>query len=370
MARVATTNSSSGVPTTQTAIRQVEGGELEIFHDAALPYIPNDQMLVKVVAVALNPADFKMPHRFPSPRATCGSDFAGLVVAVGPKIAKSFKIGDRVFGAVYGANPIDHEAGSFAQYLRADPEFTFNMPESMSYETAASIGASVLATLALALFRALRIPFTPEQPTENPKQVLVWGGSTACGTMAIQLLRLCGHIPITTCSPKNFDLVKSYGAEAIFDYNSPTCAADIKAYTKNTLSLVLDPLTEAATMKACYECIGRAGGRYVCLEMYKEHQHTRKAVKIEFIMGSAILGGEVALDQGYGSAADPEKRRFGIEFYRQVQRLFDEGQIKPHPIRIVPGGFQGILDGLEDLKHRRVSAQKLVIVLDPEVILA
>jgi NADPH:quinone reductase-like Zn-dependent oxidoreductase len=143
-----------------------------------------------VVAVALNPCDFKMPYRFPSPGATSGNDFAGVVVAVGPNIAKPFKIGDRVFGAVYGANPIDHESGAFAQYLRADPEFTFNMPDSMSFETAASIGASVIATLGLALFRALRIPFTPEQPAEKPKQVLVWGGSTTVGTMAIQLLRM------------------------------------------------------------------------------------------------------------------------------------------------------------------------------------
>ena len=185
-----TTLIPSDVPTTQTAIRQGEDGELRILHDTTLPHIPPDRMMVRVVAVALNPCDFKMPCRFPSPGAMVGCDFAGIVVAVGPNVAKQFKIGDRVFGAVYGSNPIDHESGAFAQYLRADPEFTFNMPDSMSFETAASIGASVLATLGLALFRALRIPFTPEQPAEKPKQVLVWGGSTSVGTMAIQLLRL------------------------------------------------------------------------------------------------------------------------------------------------------------------------------------
>ncbi|KAI9768104.1 MAG: putative secondary metabolism biosynthetic enzyme [Geoglossum simile] len=351
------------IPTTQTAICQGEGGELRIFHNAKLPRIPSDRMMVKVVAVALNPCDFKMPYRFPSPGATSGNDFAGVVVAIGPNIAKRFKVGDRVCGAAVGANPIDHESGAFAEYLRADPEFTFNMPDSMSFETAASISSSVLATLGLALFKAMRIPFTPERPTEKPKKVLVWGGSTSVGTMAIQLLRICGHIPITTCSPKNTGLVKSYGAEAVFDYNSPTCAADIRAYTKNTLSLVLDPLTEARTTKACYESIGRAGGKYVCLEMCRDRHRTRKTVQVEFVMGSAIIGGELALRDGYEREADLEKRKFGIGYYRQLQKLFDEGRIKPHPIRIVPGGFQGILDGIEDLKYRRVSAEKLVVTI-------
>jgi NADPH:quinone reductase-like Zn-dependent oxidoreductase len=178
------------IPETQTAICQVEGGELRILYDAKLPYIPPDRMMVKVVTVALNPCDFKMPHRFPSPGATCGNDFAGVVVATGPNIAKQFKVGDRVFGAVHGANPIDHESGAFAEYLRADPEFTFHIPGSMSFETAASISSSVLATLGLALFRAMPIPFTPGRYAEKPQQVLVWGGSTSVGTMAIQLLRL------------------------------------------------------------------------------------------------------------------------------------------------------------------------------------
>jgi len=178
------------IPMTQTAICQGEGGELRILHDVKLPHIPPDRMMVKVVAVALNPCDFKMPRRFPSPGATCGNDFAGVVVATGPNIAKQFKVGDRVFGAVYGANPIDHESGAFAEYLRADPEFTFNMPDSMSFERAASIGSSVLATLGLALFRAMPISFMPGRCAGKPQQVLIWGGSTSVGTMAIQLLRL------------------------------------------------------------------------------------------------------------------------------------------------------------------------------------
>jgi hypothetical protein len=44
-----------------------------------------------------------------------------------------------------------------------------------------------------------------------------------------------GYKVITTCSPKNFKLVESYGAEKAFDYHSPTCGEDMRAYTNNTL---------------------------------------------------------------------------------------------------------------------------------------
>ncbi|KAL9120105.1 MAG: hypothetical protein Q9187_003339 [Circinaria calcarea] len=350
------------LPRTQTAIVQYEGGILKTTEGVKLPHIPPDRMMVRVIAVALNPCDYKMPYRFPSPGAGNGTDFAGVVVAIGPNVAKvpSFEIGDAVFGAVYGANPIDPESGSFAQYIRADPEFTLHKPESMSWQMAASIGASGIATLGLALSRSLGLPGTPSEPAKQPEQVLVYGGSTSVGTMAIQLLRFWGHTPITTCSPQNFDLVKSYGAEAVWDYKSPSCARDIKAYTNNTLQYVLDPLTEAKTQKLCYECISRAGGKYVALEMWQPKNHTRPTVEIEFVIGSAIIGDRIALDQGYGSDADPEKRQFGIKYYRDIQKLIDNGKLRAHPSRVIPGAWQGVLEGIEMLKSRTISAQKLV----------
>jgi hypothetical protein len=38
-----------------------------------------------------------------------------------------------------------------------------------------------------------------------------------------------GYDPIATCAPQNFDMVKSYGASAVFDYTSEDVARDIKS---------------------------------------------------------------------------------------------------------------------------------------------
>jgi NADPH:quinone reductase-like Zn-dependent oxidoreductase len=63
------------------------------------------------------------------------------------------------------------------------------MPDEMSFEEAATMGSGI-GTMGLALFRSLGVPGYPAEPTLKPKHVLVYGGSSATGTMAIQLLRL------------------------------------------------------------------------------------------------------------------------------------------------------------------------------------
>ncbi|RBR23812.1 uncharacterized protein FIESC28_03428 [Fusarium coffeatum] len=98
-------------------------------------------------------------------------------------------------------------------------------------------------------------------------------------TVAIQLVKLAGFAPITTCSPRNFELVKSYGASAIFDYNDPDCISDIKKHTKNNIRYALNCIFTTQNMQFCYQAIGRPGGKYTALEPYSEAiAGTRKIV--------------------------------------------------------------------------------------------
>ncbi len=178
----------------------------------------------------------------------------------------------------------------------------------------------------------------------------------------------CGYQVITTCSPHNFELVKNYGADAVFDYHSPTCVADIKAYTKNKLKRVIDPFGEIATTALCNEVIGRAGGIYCSLEQYQTQLCTRRAVKHQLVMGPAILGRGVLLPEPYGVQPDPELHEWSKRFYRSLQRLIDEGKLKPLPQQILKqGGLDGVLEGLEILKSKGVSGRKLIVSLESEV---
>lgn len=174
-----------------------------------------------------------------------------------------------------------------------------------------------------------------------------------------------GYRVVTTCSPKNFKLVEDYGAEKAFDYNSPTCGEDMRAYTKNTLEYALDIITEAKTIRQCYTAIGRGGGRYIGFELLPEGLMStmRKAVKPTWVMGLEVAGLELELPGGYYRKANPELHVWLHGWIKRFAALLESGNLKPHPIQVNRGGLAKVIDGMGALQRKEVSAQKLVYPL-------
>ncbi|PGH16797.1 hypothetical protein AJ80_05112 [Polytolypa hystricis UAMH7299] len=353
------------IPPTQTAITQHEGGMLKVAQGVPIAEAGPGWLLVRNETVALNPCDFKMAARFPTPGLLDGVDFAGTVIDAGPDSSSGFHVGDRVFGCVPGNKQDDPESGSFCEFVKVEAIYAWKIPEDMSFETASALCAACIVTIGLTMHQCFKMEVTRGRlPDGRPRgTVLVYGGSSSVGLVAIQLLKICGYEILTTCSPRNFDLVKQYGADVVFDYHSPTCAADIKKYTKNALKYVIDPFGEVNTLTLCYKAIGRAGGIYCALEQYQESLCTRRTVKHHFIMGPSVSGRGVVLPEPYGVAPDPELHEWSKEFYRVVQVLVDDGSLKSLPIQRLPGRFEGILKGLDILKNKQVSGAKLIVSL-------
>lgn len=182
----------SNLPSTQTGIIQHEGGVLQITPGLPLAELEPHQMLVKTASVGLNPCDFKMPLRFPTPGLWDGCDYAGTVVALGAEAAAQgrFKLGDRAFGAVQGSNLSDAMSGAYCEYIRTEPDLAFHVPKEMTLENAPSISGTAIATLGVALFWSLQIPGTLDTPAAKSEDVLVYGGSSTLGLLAIQMVKL------------------------------------------------------------------------------------------------------------------------------------------------------------------------------------
>jgi NADPH:quinone reductase-like Zn-dependent oxidoreductase len=84
------------------AIVYVEKGKAAI-QEVSVPQLRDDYILVKVNAVGVNPTDWKhVAFGITNPGSRVGCDFAGVVEAVGSKVTKPFKKGDRISGAVHG----------------------------------------------------------------------------------------------------------------------------------------------------------------------------------------------------------------------------------------------------------------------------
>jgi NADPH:quinone reductase-like Zn-dependent oxidoreductase len=127
-----------------------------------------------------------------------GSDFAGRVEEVGPGVTR-FRPGDEVFGEADGA---------FAEYVRA--------AEGVVERAPAGLTAGQAAALPLAAGTALQC--LRDGGLRPGGHVLVNGASGGVGTFAVQIAKALGGSVTAVCRPRNAELVRSLGADAVVDY--------------------------------------------------------------------------------------------------------------------------------------------------------
>jgi NADPH:quinone reductase-like Zn-dependent oxidoreductase len=163
----------------------------------------------------------------------------------------------------------------------------------------------------------------------------------------------------STCSSSNFNLVRRFGAEMVFDYHSPTVAADIRAYTNNELAYVLDCVSLVETTQMCYNAIVRAGGALLLARALPRDRNAAPRPDRGALLanGAGIFGGKVAIDGEYGRDAKPEFRQIGAHAYEVVQALLDRGLIDTHSATIVAGGWENVI------RQQVISGYKLVYSL-------
>lgn len=169
-----------------------ESGGYRLADNIDIPHPKPGTMLCRVYAVAVSPYDAKIVDYSNIPGAVGGCDFAGVVVEVGEGLTR-FKVGDRVLAVTFGLNASDKTAGAFAEYALATEDLACHVPENLSLIQASSMGLAV-ATAGLALFQApglqLMMPRPDSADQDTPTVILVSGGATDTGTMAIQLLKM------------------------------------------------------------------------------------------------------------------------------------------------------------------------------------
>jgi NADPH:quinone reductase-like Zn-dependent oxidoreductase len=179
--------------------------------DVAKPVPGDDQVLVKVRAAAVNPAEWHLVRGKPyiiraimglrRPGQTLiGADYAGTVEAVGRNVT-NFKAGDEVFGG---------RSGAFSQYLVQRAEGTIvPKPATISMEQAAGV-----ATAGITALQALR----DKGEVKAGQSVLINGASGGVGTYAVQIAKAMGARVTGVSSTRNIELVRGLGADEMIDY--------------------------------------------------------------------------------------------------------------------------------------------------------
>ncbi len=185
------------------------GPEVLKYEDVPRPEPKADQMLVKVIAAAVNPVDGgirsgKYADYFHTTLPlTPGYDIAGVVEKTGAKITK-FKSGDPVY-AYIGLR----DGGGYAEFALATEEEASPKPKALNFEQAAAV-----PLVAMTAWQAL----IDTAKLSAGQTVLIHGGSGGVGSMAIQIAKARGAKVLATASTENQDLLKQLGADVAIDY--------------------------------------------------------------------------------------------------------------------------------------------------------
>ena len=154
-----------------------------------------------------------------------GEDYAGIIHSAGKN--SKWTVGQEVHGmsldisggmyTSYCLFPLAKQVGNgtLQQYLKVSASSAISpKPSGMSWNEAAAIPL-VYSTVYGALVEAGQLPFNPKPEERDTRSVLILGGSSGTGNVAIQLAKKMGLKVVTSCSGRNVDFVKSQGADEV-----------------------------------------------------------------------------------------------------------------------------------------------------------
>ncbi|KAJ7782240.1 chaperonin 10-like protein [Mycena maculata] len=336
-------------PGTMKALVTLGDGSFQL-QDVKIPSVGFDQILVKVVAAAQNPTDWKTVLLHTHAGNILGCDFAGTVVEIGAEVSAGLrKMGERVAGAVHGGIAPN---GAYAEYVAVDAALIISIPDDMTFENVAQLGVACF-TVCQSLYQCLGLP-TPLKPASVPEDILIWSGTSATGQYAVQFAKLAGLRVISTASAKNIEFVKSLGADEVFDYADWKTPKKISATTEGSLKYAVDCISEGMTPNQVSMSLGKEGGTIATLLPYESK---RQGIKTVFILGYSILG--KAIEFPFAFPANRDHYENGKIYAQMISEVLALGTLKAVPVRLYPHGLSSVYDGFEDMKAGKVGAQKI-----------
>jgi len=233
-----------------------------------------------------------------------GLVLSGEVDSVGPD-AKSFEVGDRVFGFNR------HLFGTYAQYV-CWPEDGLLAPRPANFtdeESAAIVYGGLLA-----------LHFLRKADVRAGQSVLVFGASGAVGTSAVQLARHLGAEVTGVCSTANVDLVASLGATTVIDYTSEDFTDRAERY-----DLIFDAVGKnksAAALRRCRQVLAPGGA---CVSVDDGTPKLRRE--------DLVLLGELATKGEIRPVID---RTYALDEIVDAHRYVDNGHKRGNVVITVP----------------------------------
>ena len=259
----------------------------------------------------------------------CGTDAAGVVSAVGNDVTR-LKPGDRV--AAF------HWTGAFAEQMVAKEHRTTLLPEAITFET----GSAILHTYATGLY-ALK-DRAKIQPGET---LVVHGASGGVGLATVDLGRHLGARVIGTVgSDAKADLVKSYGAEHVINYQTESIRDRVKELTAERGADVIFDMVGGDVFDQSIRCINWDGR--ILVIGFTSGTIPKLPLNLPLLKNCSIVG----VFTGLWADKFPEEN---IKTCDTLMAWVADGKLKPYISDVLPLARAG--DALQMIADRKVTGR-------------
>lgn len=305
------------IPTEMTAVAISEPGGPDVLkpETMAVPDPKADEVLIHVAAAGVNRPDVvqRMGLYPPPPGASPlpGLEVSGTVVAVGSNLEPEW-LGRKVCALTNG--------GGYAEYCVAPAGQCLPAPENLTMEEAAAVPETVFTVWGNLFNRG----FAREGET-----VLVHGGTSGIGTMAIMLGKLVGLDVIVTCgSDQKCTAAKHIGADHAINYKSQDFVEEIEKITDGQgVEIVLD-MVAGDYVARNLQCL-KEDGRHITIAV--QGGMTAELNMAQIMMRRLTLTGSTLRPQ-----SNDRKALLADEIYKYVWPDVEAGKLKPVMDEVFP----------------------------------
>ena len=299
-----------GIPKTMIAIGIAAPGGPEMLRGEELPVpVPGPgQVLIRVAHAGVNRPDVAQRRgAYPPPPGASpipGLEVAGHIVAIGEDVI-DLAIGTAVAALVNG--------GGYAPYCLAQADVCLLVPEGFSLAEAAALPETLFTVWHNVFERAF---------ARDGETILVHGGTSGIGTMAITLARLFGLTSIVTCgSAEKCARALELGADHAIDYNATDFVAEVARITdKRGVEIVLD-MVAGDYVPRNLQCLA-IDGRHVTIAV-------QGGARAEINMAEVMMRRLTLTGSTLRARSNAFKAALASELRETVWPLVAEGELRP-----------------------------------------
>lgn len=209
----------------------------------------------------------------------------------------------------------------------------------------------------------------PLAATSENIPLLVYGASSAVGLYVVQIAKAAGMKIFALCSPKNFELVKSFGADEVFDYRDKEVGEKIKAASGGKIQAAVDAISEHGSVKIIVSALSSDGGKISNILPYDKDAEEVLGSKYTATFSHAC---DLIVDVSgytltscdrfaYGSPQRPDapsRQGDAPKYAKLATQLLASGKVKPTPIRVWEKGLERINEAWQYMFDGKASPRR------------